>query len=57
MMLSDPLALLAVDAIGVEMVLQPLQAHVVIGKLALEIADGELLHGRASLLNGDNLPQ
>lgn len=56
MMLGDPVTLLAEDTVGMEMVLQPFQAHVIVGELALEIANGELLHGRASLLNGDNLP-
>jgi hypothetical protein len=46
MVLGDPLAVLAEDAVWEQMVLQPLQADVIVGELPLEIPDGVLLRGR-----------
>ncbi len=56
MMLGYPLSVLAEYAIWIEMVLQPLQADIIVGELPLEIPDRVPLHGAISLLNGDALP-
>jgi hypothetical protein len=55
MVLGNRFALLAIDAIRVEVIAKPLKAGSVIRKLLLEVFEGERLHVRLAVVVGHGL--
>src|SRR6266545_5940114 len=53
---GDPLADLAVDALGVQILAQPFEAGFVAGEVPLEVADGVPLHRALGLLSVGHVP-